>query len=104
MTLNGIVAHYDVEFSEQGLSSQMVNTGDTNLLLTGLNPSGVYVVRVRANNYAQLDLNENDVIPGPFTDIITVQLPDPLPSMLIFVLQCTIVHKWTICVHICYGM
>ena len=87
MTLHGIVARYDVEYYEQGSSPRMVNTGDTNLLLTGLNPSGVYVVRVRANNYAKLDLNENDVIPGPFTNITTVQLPDPLPSMLIFVLN-----------------
>lgn len=81
MTLNGIVSHYDVEFGEEGSPSQMVKTTDTQLLLTGLNPSGVYIVRVRANNYAKLDLNENDVIPGVFTNVTTVRLPDPLPGM-----------------------
>ena len=82
MTLNGIVSHYDVEFGEEGLSTQMVDATDTQLLLTGLNPSGVYVVRVRANNYAKLDLNEIDVIPGVFANITTIRLPDPLPGML----------------------
>ena len=82
MILNGIISHYDVEFGEEGLSPQMADTNDTQLLLTGLNPSGVYVVRVRANNYAKLDLNVMDVIPGPFANITTVRLPDPLPGML----------------------
>ena len=60
----------------------MASTNDTQLLLTGLNPSGEYVVRVRANNHAKLDLNEIDIIQGPFTNITTVCLPDPLPGML----------------------
>lgn len=61
----------------------MVNINDTELLLTGLSPSGVYDVRVRANNYAKLDYNESDVLPGTFTDFVTVRLPDRIPGMLI---------------------
>ena len=82
--LNGIVSHYDVEYSEQGLSPQVTTTSDTELLLAGLNPSAVYVVRVRANNYAKLDLNGSDVIPGLFTNVTTVRLPDPLPGSVMY--------------------
>jgi len=80
--LNGIISHYNVEFGEQGLPSQMANSSDTELLLNGLNPSRIYIVRVQANNYAKLDYNESDVLPGPFTDVVTVRLPDPIPGML----------------------
>ena len=86
---NGIVSHYDVEFGEEGSSPQIVNATGTQLLLTGLNPSGAYVVRMRANNYAKLDLTEIDVIPGVFTNITTVRLPDPLPGMLLRISQYT---------------
>ena len=51
--------------------------------MTGLSPSAMYDVRVRANNYAKLDYNASDVLPGPFTDIVTVRLPDRIPGMLI---------------------
>lgn len=83
-----MISHYDVEFSEQNSSLQMANTSDNELLLTGLNPSGVYTVRVRANNYAKLDHSELDVISGLFTNITTVHLPDPLPGMLILLVSC----------------
>ena len=84
LILNGVVSHYDVEYSEQGLSPQIASTSDTELLLTGLNPSAVYVVRVRANNHAKLDLNGSDVISGLFTNVTTVRLPDPLPGSVMY--------------------
>lgn len=82
MELNGVISHYDVEFGEQGSQSQIVSTSNKELLLNGLNPSGMYNVRVRANNHAQLDRNEPGLIPGAFTDITSIRLPDPLPGML----------------------
>lgn len=84
MILNGIISHYDVEYGEQGSQSQMVKTSDIKLPLNELNPSGVYDVRVRANNFAKLDRSEPGIIPGPFTDVTTIRLPDPLPGELIY--------------------
>ena len=78
-----MISHYDIEFGEQGSPSQLTNTSDKQLLLTELNPSGVYVVRVRANNYAKLDRNDSDIISGPFSNIATIRLPDPLPGISI---------------------
>ena len=84
MTVNGTISHYNVELSEQGSSqSQFLQTSDNELLVTGLKPSTVYIVRVQATNHATLDQNEPDVIPGPFTDAVTIRLPYPLPGMML---------------------
>jgi len=49
--------------------------------LTGLEPSTVYNIRVRANNYARLDQSMSDTIPGTYTNSTSVTMPDPLPGM-----------------------
>ena len=79
--LNGVISHYDVEFGEQGSPSQLIKTSDMQLLLTELNPSAVYAVRVRANNYARLDRSDSDVLSGAFSNVTTIRLPDPPPGM-----------------------
>ena len=67
----------------QGLLQTVNTIGPvTEIRLINLQPSSLYAIHVRAHNYATLDQSTSDTIPGTYSSLTSVTMPDPLPGIL----------------------